>query len=435
MNRKILIITYYWVPSGGSGVQRWLKFVKYLPSFGWQPIVLTVDEKKANYPQIDTSLEKDVPDSVQVIRTDSFEILNWYKKVSAEEKAPFGNLTDKKYDSFFQKFFRFIRGNFLLPDPRRGWNKYAYKRACKLIENEDIKYIVTTSPPHSTQLIGLRLKKKYPHIKWIADFRDPWTDIHYYKKLYITKIANNINKKYEREVLEKADNIIVTCETTKNVFLKKTEKISSEKITVITNGFDEEDFTGVKANILPCFTITYIGILYNATDLTALLNAFSKLTDKENCLLRFVGQSSAIIASEIARYGLEKQTELLPQVKHSEAVQLMVDSSVLVLLVPNEDATASFLPGKLFEYLSARRPIVCIASPDNAIRNIIADCNAGQTFDYHEDEDMLCFLEKLKSDWKNNKESVLNDESYLQYSRKNLTAQLSEYFLREKTSK
>ena len=426
MKRKILIITYYWTPSGGSGVQRWLKFVKYLPSFGWQPVVLTVDEKKANYPQIDTSLEAEVPTSVQVERTDSFEILNWYKKTSVEKNVPFGNLKDKKYNSFFQKLSRFIRGNFLLPDPRRGWNKYAYKKACKLIEKEDINYIVTTSPPHSTQLIGLRLKKKYPNLRWIADFRDPWTDIHYYKMLYSTKIAQKINKNYERKVLEKTDQIIVTCEATKNVFLSKSEKISPDKIAVITNGFDEDDFTGIKPNILPKFTITYIGILYNVSDLTSLLTAFSKLFDKENCLLRFVGQSSTVIASEIARYGLENQTELLPQMSHAEAIQLMIDTSVLVLLTPNESDEAAFLPGKLFEYLSARRPILCLASPNNDIRHIIADCNAGQSFDYHDDEDILRFLEKQYSEWENGKISQLTDSAYLQYSRKNLTAQLTE---------
>jgi len=313
MKRKILIITYYWTPSGGSGVQRWLKFVKYLPSFGWQPVVLTVDEKKANYPQIDTSLEAEVPTSVQVERTDSFEILNWYKKTSVEKNVPFGNLKDKKYNSFFQKLSRFIRGNFLLPDPRRGWNKYAYKKACKLIEKEDINYIVTTSPPHSTQLIGLRLKKKYPNLRWIADFRDPWTDIHYYKMLYSTKIAQKINKNYERKVLEKTDQIIVTCEATKNVFLSKSEKISPDKIAVITNGFDEDDFTGIKPNILPKFTITYIGILYNVSDLTSLLTAFSKLSTKKTACCVSSGKAVRLLRPKLPDTGWKTKRSCCPK--------------------------------------------------------------------------------------------------------------------------
>ncbi|MDR0874330.1 MAG: glycosyltransferase, partial [Prevotellaceae bacterium] len=306
---KILIITYYFPPSGGSGVQRWLKFVKYLPKFGWQPVVLTVKPEMANFPHIDRSLEKDIPPEVRVERTDTFEILNLYKKVSAEKEVPFGNLKDKT--SLLQKISRFIRGNFFLPDPRRGWNKYAYRRACRLIETEKIEYIVTTSPPHSTQLMGLRLKKKFPEIKWIADFRDPWTDIHYYKMLYPTAIADRINKNYERKVLETADKVIVTHEGTRNVFLSKSEKILPEKIAVITNGFDEDDFLHIKENPQPRFTLTYIGILYNSNDLKSLLAAFSKMQNRENCRLRFVGQSGSVMAAEIEKYDLKNEVEIL----------------------------------------------------------------------------------------------------------------------------
>jgi len=428
MMKKILIISYYFPPSGGSGVQRWLKFVKYLPQFDCLPIVLTVNPQKANFPHFDHSLEKDIPPEARVERTDTFEILNFYKKVSAEKTAPSGNLTAEKYATFPQKVFRFIRGNFFLPDPRRGWNKYACRRACELIEKENIQYIITTSPPHSTQLIGLKLKKKFPALTWLADFRDPWTDVFYYKMLYPTRLANKINKNYERKVLETADKVIVTHETTKNVFFSKSEKISPEKITVITNGFDEDDFSNVKNRDLQRFTVTYIGILTNADDLKSLLSAFSKIKNKENCLLRFVGQSGTVIASEIAKYGLEKCTEIVPQVKHSDAVQLMADSSVLLLLTPNESEASSVLPGKLFEYLAARRPILCITSPNSDIRRIITENRAGQSFDYQEETEMLQFLEKQKADWEINKISQLTDTAYLKYSRKNLTADLIKLF-------
>ncbi|GHT33480.1 glycosyl transferase family 1 [Bacteroidia bacterium] len=420
---KILIITYYFPPSGGSGVQRWLKFVKYLQKFDWQPVVLTVKPEMANFPHIDHSLEKDIPPEVRVERTDTFEVLNLYKKVSAEKEVPFGNLKDKT--SLLQKVSRFIRGNFFLPDPRRGWNKYACRRACRLIETEKIEYIVTTSPPHSTQLIGLRLKKKFPKVKWIADFRDPWTDIHYYKMLYPTKIADRINKNYERKVLETADKIIVTHEGTRNVFLSKSEKILPEKIAVITNGFDEDDFLHIKESPQARFTLTYIGILYNSNDIKSLLAAFSKMQNRENCRLRFVGQSGSVMAAEIEKYGLKNEVEILPQVSHTEAVQLMADSSLLVLLAPNESEAAAFLPGKLFEYLAARRPILCIAAPDNGIRKIIADSRAGQSFDYAEETAMLQFLEQQKSAWENGNTARLTESGYLKYSRRNLTAVLA----------
>ncbi len=423
--RKVLIITYYWPPSGGSGVQRWLKFVKYLPEFGWEPVVLTVDEQKASYPQIDQTLQQDIPNSVRVERTNTVEILNLYKKVSPEKEIPFGGFADEKPPSLFQKISRFIRGNFFLPDPRRGWNKYAYKKACELIEKEGISHVVTTSPPHSTQLIGLKLKKKYPNIHWMADFRDPWTDIHYYKKLYPTRIADKINRCYERSVLEKSDKVLVTCEATKDTLLSKSSQIVPGKFEVITNGFDENDFVGIKQNTLNKFTITYIGILYNTRDLDGFLNAVSKLEDKNNCLLRFVGHSG-IIASEIERLNLTQYTEILPQVKHSDAIQLMADSSVLVLLVPDKDKESFFLPGKLFEYLASRRPILCIASPDNEIRQIIEKSHAGGSFDYSEENAMLEFLRQQKASWESEGISELKGNDYMQYSRKELTRQLAQ---------
>jgi len=424
--KKVLIITYYWIPSGGSGVQRWLKFVKYLPQFDWEPIVITVNENKASYPQIDKSLGKDISSNIKVSKTNTFEILNLYKRISPEKEIPFGGFTDDKKPTLFHKVSRFIRGNFFLPDPRRGWNRFAYKEACKLIEQEGIDSIVTTSPPHSTQLIGLKLKQKYKNINWIADFRDPWTDIHYYKKLYPTKLADIINKRYERKVLEQADKIIVTCKSTQNTFQLKSNKLDNTKFNVITNGFDEDDFLSVTQNKLVKFTITYIGILYNSTDLSSLLSAIETIDDKESCHLRFVGHSGKVISSEIQTRKLSQFTEILPQVKHAEAVQIMSDSSVLVLLIPNNDKDSAFLPGKLFEYLAAKRPILCIAPPNNEAGQIIERCNAGKVFDYNDKDGIFSYLIEMKKEWEKNNICNVNDDTYLKYSRKKLTEQLTQ---------
>ena len=175
--KKVLIISYYFPPSGGSGVQRWLKFVKYLPEFGYEPIVLTVDPTVASYPQIDATLLQDIPSLVRVERTTTREMLSLYKRVSPTKEIPYGGFANENTQGLFSTISRFIRGNFFLPDPRRGWNKFAYKKACELIEQEQIDTVITTSPPHSTQLIGLKLKKRFPSIQWIADLRDPWRDI------------------------------------------------------------------------------------------------------------------------------------------------------------------------------------------------------------------------------------------------------------------
>jgi glycosyltransferase involved in cell wall biosynthesis len=255
---KVLIVTYYWPPSGGAGVQRWLKFSKYLPEFGWEPIILTVDPEYAAYPVTDFSLNDDIPASIKVVTTPATNYFSIYKK--DKSKIPTAGFANNIDNTFKGKLLRFVRGNFFLPDPRRGWNKYAFKKACELIEAEGIRHIITTSPPHSTQLIGLNLKKKYRFIKWTVDLRDPWTDIYYYKQFYPTLISKAVDVRYEIRVLKRADNIITVGESLKTLFSSKVNNIE-KKIRVITNGYDESDFKEVPKVIPKRFTITYVGTL------------------------------------------------------------------------------------------------------------------------------------------------------------------------------
>ncbi|MCX6255194.1 MAG: glycosyltransferase, partial [Bacteroidia bacterium] len=233
---KVLIITYYWPPSGGAGVQRWLKFSRYLPQFGWEPAILTVDPEYAAYPVIDNSLTDDLPLSIKVHRTHAINYFSIYKK--DKSKIPTAGFANSVDNTLKGKILRFIRGNFFIPDPRRGWNKYAFKKACEIIETEGIKHVITTSPPHSTQLIGLKIRKKYPGIKWIVDLRDPWTDIYYYKQFYPTFISKIIDRGFERSVLKNADRIITVGPSLKDLFSLKLKGIAN-KIEVITNGYDE----------------------------------------------------------------------------------------------------------------------------------------------------------------------------------------------------
>ena len=194
--KKVLIITYYWPPSGGSGVQRWLKFSKYLPEFGIEPIVLTVDPDFATYPSIDTTLELEVSDSIRVYRTKAKNPLEVYQKIR-RKPAPQSGFAGEKKSGLLDKIFRFIRGNVFLPDARIGWNPYAFEKAKQLIKELNINTVITTSPPHSTQLIGLRLKKEFT-IQWIADLRDPWTEIYYNKELFRTNWAERQDAKMEK---------------------------------------------------------------------------------------------------------------------------------------------------------------------------------------------------------------------------------------------
>lgn len=426
MNKKILIITYYFPPGGGSGVQRWLKFIKYLPAFGIAPIVLTVNEDEASYPQLDYSLLQDIPEGTRIERTRTKEILRLYKKLSPDKGLPQGGFSTEKAPSLFQRVSRFIRGNFFLPDPRRGWNKYAFGRACELIEKENIKTVITTSPPHSTQLIGLMLKERFPDMVWIADLRDPWTDIFYYKELYPTVFADMINRHYEKTVLEKADKIIVTSEATKKTFLRKSNRLDATKISVITNGFDPDDFNHIQAENDNRFIITYIGVLYNSDDIKGFLGAFEKRADKKDFCLRFVGQSS-----EVVRPLLNEHTtpfvELLPAVPHPEAVALMCRSNMLVLLIPRGKKEAEFLPGKLFEYLATGNPILCLSESDSEAGKIINACQAGKVTGYNDMDAIQDFINKLKE--KDCPESNDSNIRCKQYSRKELTKKLVDLIL------
>ena len=192
--RRLLVITYYWPPAGGAGVQRWLKFSKYLPQSGWEPVILTVDPQFASYTVLDTTLAKDIPDQTKVYRTKATDWFRLY--VNGKSKVPAAGFAVNMDNSLKGKISRFIRGNFFIPDPRRGWNKFAFRKACEIIETLKINHIITTSPPHSTQLIGLRLKKRFPEITWIADLRDAWTDIYYYRLFYPLKISSAIVADY-----------------------------------------------------------------------------------------------------------------------------------------------------------------------------------------------------------------------------------------------
>ena len=239
--KKVLIITYYWPPSGGAGVQRWVKFAKYLPDFGIEPIILTVDPAFASYPIRDESLKDDISESLTVYHTKSKEPFGLYKKLTNKKEIPHAGFANESVPSFMQKISRAIRGNFFIPDARKGWNAYALEKALELIKTHGIETVVTSSPPHSTQLIGLKIKQK-TGIHWVADLRDPWTDIYYYKQLYYSKWAKAIDKKYELQVIHAADNIVVVSEDLKRIFTEKLTSSTKDNVKVIPNGFDEDDF-------------------------------------------------------------------------------------------------------------------------------------------------------------------------------------------------
>lgn len=423
--KKVLIITYYWPPSGGAGVQRILKFVKYLPMFGVDPVVLTVKPEKATYPVRDETLIKDIDDKLEVHYTSSFEILSFYDKIPGRREVPFAGFANESDSGLIKKIMRFIRGNLFLPDARKGWNKYAIKKASELIQKYNIDTVITSSPPHSTQLIGLDLKKKF-NIKWIADLRDPWTDIYYYDRMLPSRWARAYDLKLEKEVLQNADKLLVVSKNIKNLFGSKIRD-ELDKIQLIPNGYDSEEFSLLKKNKpneIP--VISYIGTMASNYNIDALLEAIKQI-NKEELKLKFniIGKVSDNVDDRI-RLELGEAYKNLGYVSHEKALQYLGNTDLLLLVIPESKNDKGILTGKLFEYLGVRKPIIGIGPEDGDAAEIINECYAGRMFGRKKTEELMNYLNDCLLKMANEQEILKDSEVYKKYSRKSLTAQLSE---------
>jgi len=411
-SKKILVITYYWPPCGGAGVQRWLKFTKYMPDFGWEPYVLTVDPRYASYPALDESFNKEIRDPEKVFRTRARNYFRFNRGTVSSGTGTVGPSTLNK--SLSGSLARFIRGNFFIPDPRKGWNKYAVKKASELIIKEGIQYIVTTSPPHSTQLIGLKLKKLFPSVKWIADLRDPWTDIYYYDKFMGTWPAKTYDRSLEKRVLDRSDRIITVGRILAGHFAGKL-KNNQQKISVVSNGYDENDFKSLQKSKPDMLTITYVGSLTEQYPSNSLIASLRQLNEKDiGYKFRFVGDCSPGIKRKIKSVVQEDSFYYLSYRSHREALTAMLTSSVLLVIIPDHEENRMIITGKLFEYLRTGIPILCIGPKNGEAAQIIKECGAGATFGKEDTEGITDYLLS----------GLIDKTKYEipeQYSRKNLT--------------
>ncbi len=419
--KKVLIITYYWPPSGGAGVQRWLKFAKYLPEFGWQPVILTVDPQYASYPQRDESLSSEVSSDCLVYTTKSFEFYNFYKLISGKKEVPYGGFANESKEGTLQKLSKFIRGNFLLPDPRKGWNKYAFRKAVELITQHNIDIVVTTSPPHSTQLIGLKLKQKL-NIRWIADLRDPWTDIYYYNQFRHTAWARKADLRMEREVVERADVLITVSEDVKRIFAEKSEQPIAVKTAVIPNGFDEDDFRITDVPEETRKVITYTGTISEAYEVDCLLEALHRMSEswKSRLLIRFVGKVPSQVVQKFRETGID--VKLVGYVDHPKSIGYLFRSDLLLLVIPKVKNNRGILTGKFFEYLASQKPVLAIGPVDGDLDRIIQETGCGQLFDYADRDGISQFILKNLE----NPVSESNAGRVNRYSRRQLTEKIAE---------
>lgn len=417
--KRVLILTYYWPPSGGAGVQRWLKFCRYLPQYGVEPVVITVDPKVASYPLLDESLLAEVPKDMQVIHTRSFEPLALLGRIVGKKQVPHAGFSNVDTRSLLQRVLRFIRGNFFVPDARVGWNRYAYKAARKLIEQKSFDAIVTTGPPHSTHLVGLRLKKKLG-IKWLADFRDPWTDIYYYNQLMHLPFVKQYDAKLERKVLAAADEVVTNCPSNRLLLSGKLHKDCIGKFTSVTNGFDEDDFVDdvPRPDI---FTLTYVGTISERYEPDVVFAALQHLVKKGiNLRFRVVGSIAPSLIELVKQRSLDAYFELIDYVPHHEAIKYMQHSSMLLYIFPKTNNDGG-IAGKLFEYLATGVPILALGPKEGDSAMILAETNAGKMFERSEEEGIKAYL----SDIVNGGSILQASASIDKFSRRKLTEAIS----------
>ena len=381
--KKILIVAYYWPPAGGPGVQRWLKFVKYLPDFEVIPTIVVPE--RPNYPILDPSLEAEVSDKLNIIRIPIKEPYKLAQFISRKKTATIskGLIGDAKTQSFLERFLLFVRGNFFIPDARVAWVNPVTQFLLDYIPKHSIDTIVTTGPPHSMHLIGLNLKKHF-NVKWLADFRDPWTSIGYHKQLKLLPFAQKKHKTYESDVLRAANSIIVTSQVTKLEF----ETITSTPIHVITNGYDEKE-ESQQVVLDDKFTIAHIGSLLSGRNPKILWEALSDLVAENlefraNFQLNFVGYVSDVVLQTLESYDLIKYSSNIGYVSHSEAVSFQKKSQILLLIEIDSEATRCIIPGKLFEYMVSQRPIIALGPKGSDVAQILETTNTGNYFSYEE---------------------------------------------------
>ena len=423
MRKKVLIITYYWPPAGGPGVQRWLKFIKYLPEFDIEPIVYI--PKNPNYPIIDESLVDEIPNDLTIIRQPIVEPYKLASKISKGQSDTIskGIIPDTKKQSVVERLMLFVRGNFFIPDARKKWVKPSVNYLSTYIRDYNIDTIITTGPPHSLHLIGEQLKSRLD-IKWIADFRDPWTTIGYHKKLKLLPMAKKKHKFLESKVLNAANTIVVTSNNTKQNFLSLTEK----PIEVITNGYDYESVGNVELDAK--FSLAHIGSLLSDRNPEVLWKVLEELMTNNKIFasmlqLNFVGAVSKDVLRSLEEHKLSQYVNLIGYVPHAEAVKHHRKSQVLLLIEIDSEETKCIIPGKLFEYMVSNRPILAIGPEGSDVHDILRTTNTGNYFLYSDHdaikEAILDMFQAFRSS-----ELKSNGIGLQQYSRKSLTKKLAE---------
>jgi glycosyltransferase involved in cell wall biosynthesis len=422
MKTKVLIATYYWPPSGGPGVQRYLKFSKYLPAFEVEPIILTV--KNPTYPIQDPTLEQEIPERLRVFKTRTIEPFKLYAGLKGEKAESIKPTIELEGETFRSTIGSWIRANIFIPDARAGWLLTAKPKAEELAVEYGIDTVITTGPPHSVHFIGKHLQQKMK-IRWLADFRDPWSQVYYNQLLPRTSVAEQVDEKMEKSVLSSADEIIVVSRSQAESF----RKIVERGYRVITNGFDPDDFKDLKPvdRSESGTLIRHIGNIGEAAVPEAFLRAIKSVSDTINLTVEFIGDNHPDLQKLVHKYKLHEIVSIKEYQPHKIAIQKMADADILLLSIPDVEDIQHHIPGKLFEYIGTGRPILMLGPENGDSAEIIEQENSGIACGFNDLESIEKAI-KILSARSLHDRSPIHTENH-PYSRISLTKTLSDLIL------
>lgn len=446
--KRALIITYYWPPSGGSGVQRWLKFAKYLPQYGWEPVIYTPENPEAN--TVDGALLKDIAPGTEVLKTRIWEPYSFYKALFGGKKNTSdggkhikANIIGSQNKSFTHKLSLFVRGNFFIPDPRCWWIRPSIKYLVKYLKEHPVDVIVSTGPPHSMHLIAKGVAKA-TGIRWVADFRDPWTEIFYFKHLNLSKWAYRRHRKLEQSVLDSADVVTVVSKKMQADFAART----ATPVEVVTNGFDHEDFLKPSADVQEQikqdaaesrFTLVHTGIFVDNGNPEYLWEVLGEKAAadpqfKADLQIRLMGQVDDSILQGITAAGLQDNLHNMGYRPHTEVVQWQQGAQVLLLPLRKEPEAAAILTGKFFEYLASGREILAFGPTYGDLAKALQETGSGTIVDFEDKEATRKEIDRLYGKFLeggqagNHREEKILSPAVMKYSRKHLTGEMVKLF-------
>ena len=399
--KRLLFVTYYFPPSGGSGVQRGLKFVKYLPEFGWRPTVLTVRPESASWPDPDPDSVADIPEGTRVERTGAWDPYAWYARLLGRKKKEVISVGFTGEDGAVprRRFARWIRANMFLPDARVGWVPFAAARARTLMRQQ-YDAVLTTGPPHSTHFAGLALRRTHG-MPWLADFRDPWTEIYFYPELPMTAPVRALDAFLERRILRNADGFVVVSPSMQRRFAER--GYASE---VIENGFDPADFEETASSHAvsgDAFVVAHVGNMSRTQNPEALWKALSgpeTASDWPDLQFRFTGHTDASVLASASATCPGVRLDTLPYVPHRTAIGRMREAALLLLSINRVEGAEGIATGKLYEYLASGRPVLALGPANGDAARILQETGAGRMFDFDDADGARAFLHSHYEAWR-----------------------------------